>query len=425
MAGRASFTRRAFLGAAATTTAELALHGSPAAAAAVQPAGGAASIVGSTLVVNVRATAAARVRARAWPRSAPTQVLTSGWQATNRSHAANIVVTGASPVHRDWVWQGEVQDALGTSAPIGDIARTVPAWPARGERSAFAFGFGACITHALPAPAMTHSHSWEPKFFAIIGDMDYVDWGSTPQTYELYSKWFTYFLTRNEVAPLVAGHPIMGVQDDHDYGLDGCSAATIKTYAAQAYADVIPGAQYPQATYRQWGLGDVDVWLLDNRRYKDPKGGPYENGQWMSVLRSAQRSWLLNGLAASPARLKIILAPMTFGYYWSKGEQAVVKDWISAHVSGTVIFCTGDRHQTAFVHPAPRIWEFLACPINNPKKTVAYSIPGLVWVEHPGATATSNAVGVMEIDTATASPYVTMRAVTDNGGTLHAETVRI
>ena len=188
---------------------------------------------------------------------------------------------------------------------------------------------------------------------------------------------------------------------------------------------MIPGTQYPDISYRSWGLGDVDCWLLDCRRYKDPKFGPYENGLWMSTIRHVQRQWLLDGLAASQARIKIILSPMSFAYYWSKGEQALVKQWIQTHVSGTVVFCTGDRHQTSFVHPAPRIWELLACPINNPKKTLAYSVPGLVWAEHFGGTATSNAVGIVEVDTATTKPFLTLRAVTDNGVTLHAETIPV
>ena len=145
----------------------------------------------------------------------------------------------------------------------------------------------------------------------------------------------------------------------------------------------------------------------------------------MSTIRHVQRQWLLDGLAASQARIKIILSPMSFAYYWSKGEQALVKQWIQTHVGGTVVFCTGDRHQTSFVHPAPRIWELLACPINNPKKTLAYSVPGLVWAEHFGGTATSNAVGIVEVDTATTKPFLTLRAVTDNGVTLHAETIPV
>jgi phosphodiesterase/alkaline phosphatase D-like protein len=94
------------------------------------------------------------------------------------------------------------------------------------------------------------------------------------------------------VAPLVATCPILGVQDDHDYGLNDCWADTYKHFTAQAFADVIPGAPYPAPTYRRWSIGDLDVWMLDCRRYKDPPAsqGTWENGLWMSVLRSTQRT---------------------------------------------------------------------------------------------------------------------------------------
>ena len=416
-------TRRGLLGAAAVGAG--ALVRVPAAfAAGPHPAGGGASVVGHRIWVNVRASEPARVKARLWPTAHPSQVVETPWYATNRSDAARIPVLAASIVGTDWSWQGVVQDRLGLVPPIAGRVRTLSGWPHRGTPSAFTFAFGSCITHLYPAPVLPHAAAADPKFFAIIGDMDYVDVGPA-QNYALWSKWFRAWMRNQYVKPLVRKTPIMGVQDDHDYGLDGCWADTWKVYTAEAYADVIPGAQYPATSYRRWGLGDVDCWLLDCRRYKDPKHGPYENGLWMSTIRSVQRRWLLDGLAASPARIKIIFSPMSFAYYWSKGEQALVTQWIQDHVSGTVVFCTGDRHQTSFVHPAPRIWELLACPINNPKKTLAYPVPGLVWVEHPDGIATSNAVGLVEVDTATARPSLTLRAVTDNGATLHAETIRV
>ena len=414
-------TRRGLLGAIGAG----ALVRVPAAfAAGPHPAGGGASVVGHRIWVNVRASAPARVKARLWPTAHPSRVVETPWYATNRSDAARIPVLAASIVGTDWSWQGVVQDRLGLVPPIAGRVRTLSGWPHRGTPSAFTFAFGSCITHLYPAPVLPHAAAADPKFFAIIGDMDYVDVGPA-QNYALWSKWFRAWMSNQYVKPLVRKTPIMGVQDDHDYGLDGCWADTWKVYTAEAYADVIPGAQYPATSYRRWGLGDVDCWLLDCRRYKDPKHRPYENGLWMSTIRSVQRRWLLDGLAASPARIKIIFSPMSFAYYWSKGEQALVTQWIQDHVSGTVVFCTGDRHQTSFVHPARRIWELLACPINNPKKTLAYPVPGLVWVEHPDGIATSNAVGLVEVDTATARPSLTLRAVTDNGATLHAETIRV
>lgn len=420
-------SRRRFLGSFGLAAGGALAYAPSALAAVPTPAGGGASVVRDHLQVNVRASAPARVRARAWLHGVPSSELVTPWQLTNASNAAQISLPGAS-LNKAWSWRGEVQDRLGLTVAKADVARRVPGWPAPMTASAFTFGFGSCIIHSRAAPAMTHLPVHDPRFFAIIGDMDYVDRNSN-QGYALYSKWFCNWLTRPEVAPLVATCPILGVQDDHDYGLNDCWADTYKHFTARAFADVIPGAPYPAPTYRRWSIGDLDVWMLDCRRYKDPPAsqGTWENGLWMSVLRSTQRNWLLNGLSASPARVKIVLSPMSFSCNWSAGEQRLVRQWINDHVHGTVIFCSGDRHATAFVHnpDAPRIWELLACPINNPVKHPVPSVKGLLWSENPGGRAISNAVGLVEVDTATAKPHVTLRAITDTGSTLHAITIRV
>jgi hypothetical protein len=356
-------------------------------------------------------------------------VIVTPWYSTNSSNAARIGIPGTSVVNRGWSWQGEVQDPLGLQAPMADIVRQVPSWPPPGQRSAFAFAFGSCFTHAFPAPTITQARGANPQFFAMLGDMGYVDFGGS-QNYARYSSSFVRWMTRTEVAGLLSASPIMAMQDDHDYGLDECWAQTVKGYAAQAFADVVPGTQYPALTYRRWSLGDVDVWLLDCRRYKDPKstqGGVYENGRWMSVLRQTQRTWLLNGLAGSSARVKIVLSPMAFSFDWSGNEQNLVRQWVNEHVTGTVIFCSGDRHATAFVHSpaASQIWELLAGPLNNEVKHPVPNVRGLLWSENPGGRPRSSVVGIVEVDTQTPTPYVNLRAVTGDGRTLHGETVQV
>jgi len=114
---------------------------------------------------------------------------------------------------------------------------------------------------------LPHAAAADPKFFAIIGDMDL----RRPRASSELRALVEVVQSMDEqqyVSPLVHKTPIMGVQDDHDYGLDGCWADTWKVYTAKAYADVIPGAQYPNAAIAA-GARDVDCWLLGLRRYKD------------------------------------------------------------------------------------------------------------------------------------------------------------
>jgi hypothetical protein len=118
---------------------------------------------------------------------------------------------------------------------------------------------------------------------------------------------------------------------------------------------------------------------------------------------------------------------MAFTFDWSGNEQNLVRQWVNEHVTGTVIFCSGDRHATAFVHsPAsPQIWELLAGPLNNEVKHPVPNVRGLLWSENPGGRPRSNAVGIIEVDTQTTTPYVNLRAVTGDGMTLHGETVAV
>jgi alkaline phosphatase D len=214
-----------------------------------------------------------------------------------------------------------------------------------------------------------------------------------------------------------------GVQDDHDYGQDDADGRTVKTYAAQAYADVIPGAQWPGADYRRWSIGDVDFFLTDNRRYRDPPA-PFENGTYRSVLGAQQRDWLLNGMAASTARVKVVFIPMTMAWYWSTGERDAVLQAIAARVQGTVIFCSGDKHAGAFIRHANRVWELLASPLENPVKHKTPAKPGVRYTENGTDKALWDVVGVVDVDTASAHT-VTLRLLRDTGDELHREVISV
>jgi phosphodiesterase/alkaline phosphatase D-like protein len=89
------------------------------------------------------------------------------------------------------------------------------------------------------------------------------------------------------------------MQDDHDYGVDDCWADTVQEFAGRAYADLMPGLGWPEPNYRRWSVGEADFFLLDNRHYKDNPAGLYENGKYMSVIRSTH----LLGRASSGRRM--------------------------------------------------------------------------------------------------------------------------
>jgi hypothetical protein len=91
-------------------------------------------------------------------------------------------------------------------------------------------------------------------------------------------------------------------------------------------------------------------------------------------------------------------------------------------VSGTVVFCSGDKHAGAFVRHTDRVWELLACPLENPTKHKTPMKPGVVYTENGTDRALWDVVGLVDVDTASAQT-VTLRLLRDTGEELHREVV--
>jgi hypothetical protein len=418
--------RRVLRGALLAAASPIALRSSAAfGATGPQPDLGLASVMDG-LVATIGTTGPARVRIRAWPAADPTAVAITGWKLTNAANAATLSVPGAATDGRAWRWQGEVQDPQGTTPMVSTIIRQIPARAVAGP-TAFTFAFGCCMVQSKPIPALRVARSHGPVLFANIGDMGYKDnpiaYPNT-QNYAGYVALFRKLLKHPDFAPLLSETPFYGMQDDHDYGKDGCDRDTVKAYAGQAYADLVPGGSWPAPAYRRWSIGDVDFFLTDNRRDKDPKQGPYQNGAWMTVFGSVQRNWLLNGLASSTARVKFVFIPMTLAWYWSSGERRAVREYINDHVSGTVVFLSGDKHAGAFLRWPNRLWEFLAGPLQNPVKHATPSTWGLLWTENGTGRALHNCVGIVDVDTAE-DHTVSLRLLKEDGVELHREVIPI
>jgi hypothetical protein len=425
--GSGPISRRRVLGGALVAAAAPLVARSSSALAATGPVPDLAlSTVLDGLIATVGATGAARIRIRAWPTSDPAASLTSNWKLTNAARAASVSMAAAASDDRAWSWQGDVQSQDGSSPIVSTAVQRVPA-RARVGPTAFTFAFGCCMTQRGETPALRVARAASPVLFGVIGDQGYKDdpvsYPNT-QNYAGYVDLFRKQLKGSDMAALLQQTPFYGMQDDHDYGLDGCDRNTVKAYAGQAYADLVPGASWPDPAYRRWSIGDVDFFLTDNRRDKDPKRGPYQNGRYMSVLGATQRSWLLNGLAASAARVKFVFIPMTMAWYWSQGERAEVRTFINDHVSGTVIFLSGDKHAGGFAHWPNRVWEFLAAPLKNPVKHATPSTWGVLWTENGTGRALHNCVGIVEVDTAS-TRTVTLRLVREDGVELHREVIGV
>ena len=281
---RRRFLRGSLAVGGAAAAVGVASNASTAAAAGTAPKieSSCATLTEDGLVVSVAATAPASARVEAWPTGKPGAGVMSAWRRTNGAGVALITLPGAARPGEAWSWRGMLRGEAGGPDVRGTVHH-VPARPAPGTPSAFTFAFGACILQKYAIPTLKVAQAARPVFFAMIGDLGYQDdptFHPYAQTYPRYVSLFRRILRRRDMVRLLEATPLYGVQDDHDYGQDDAWGATVKDYAAQAYADVIPGARWPEPNYRRWSVGQVDFFLTDNRRYRDPPDPPFENGTY-------------------------------------------------------------------------------------------------------------------------------------------------
>jgi hypothetical protein len=380
------------------------------------------------LLAAVRTRRRAEVALQAWPTATPNALQQGPWVATNGADVAKMALPTAGTPDKAWSWRALVRDPLAPALPPAtDVPRSVPSRRAPGRPCAFSFAFGCCTLRTL-GPAFASVLIDRPQFLALIGDLGYPDRPSNREITQDYAGYVTHFtsvMNQELMRPITASMPIFAVQDDHDYGTDDADRTTIEPFAAQAFADMMPGATYPGPNYRQWSIGQAAFFLTDNRRWKDPETGPFQNERYMSVLGTRQRTWLLEGLAASTAKVNFVFIPMTMAWYWSRAETQEVQTFITRNVTGTVVFLSGDKHAGAVARYSPRIWEFLASPMSNPTKhSTGPRSPAVIWTENGTGPALYNAYGLVDVDTL-ATQTCTLRLIREDGVEMHRQTVSL
>jgi alkaline phosphatase D len=143
--------------------------------------------------------------------------------------------------------------------------------------------------------------------------------------------------------------------DDHDYGpndadmsygMKGQSLALFKRYWAN------PGFGLPgvPGVFGVARLGDVDLFLLDDRWYRT--NNAMRDGPGKTMLGTAQLDWLRNALVASRARIKLVVngsqlfnrANRFEGWNHYATEQQAFLQWLGDQRIDGVVFASGDRH---------------------------------------------------------------------------------
>ncbi|WP_299826422.1 alkaline phosphatase D family protein [uncultured Pontibacter sp.] len=221
--------------------------------------------------------------------------------------------------------------------------------------------FGSCNREDLPQPLWEPINQNKPQVWVWLGDNIYGD------SYDMNVLRQKYDKVKAEPGyqQLMATSDIIGVWDDHDYGLnDGGKEFTMRKESAQVFWDFIgEPAQSPRRTqegvYSSHTYGpkgkQVKVILLDSRYHRDSLARinrEYQINRTGDILGEEQWRWLEQELKHSKAAINIIgngiqvLPEEQVFEKWANFPAARKRllDMVAASNAKGVILLSGDRH---------------------------------------------------------------------------------
>jgi alkaline phosphatase D len=391
----------------------------------------AATITGGPLVGATDDTTA-----RLWVRAdGPCQVAvryrtgSEAWRATAAVPArpeldftAELLLEGLAP-ETEYAYEITVD-----GAPLGRgpwAFRTLPR-PGQG-RVTIAFGSCVHLGRFPEQPIFGAIAAARPSAFVWLGDDWYYD---NSEVGDATALWARCRAQREcpSLLPMIATTPSFAQWDDHDYGPNDSD----HTFANKALTRTIFRAYFPgtgegeegQGIYGRASLGPVDLFLLDDRTFREPPSTP--NSPTKTLLGERQRRWLIEGLAASRAPLKLVATGSQFlaryhsfeSWQHARDERDLILDAIRDRQVKGVVFVSGDRHLAEVVrYPADRVgyelWDLTSSPLANRtfERGAAVPNPDRVFVH-----ATGNNYGWLEVDAARG--YVRFELRDEEGKTL-------
>lgn len=221
--------------------------------------------------------------------------------------------------------------------------------------------FGSCNRQNRPQPLWKPIISDQPDLWIWMGDNIY---GDSPNMDTLRAK----YELQNQVPDyqaLKAKTPIIGVWDDHDYGInDGGKKFAQKKQSRDIMFDFLGVPENAPELKREGaysshliGTGDnlVKIILLDARYFRDTLeriDRVYQINQNGEVLGEAQWKWLEEELKNSPAKINLIssgvqILPTEHAYEkWANfpKERERLLNLIAKSGAKTPILLSGDRH---------------------------------------------------------------------------------
>ena len=298
----------------------------------------------------------------------------------------------------------------------------------------FRVAFGSCVSVDFDSTQKiwTTIANSNPTAFLWIGDNIYAD---SPDLNVLRKKYRQQRMVKR-LLEFQASVPQLAIWDDHDYGQnDGDRRFSGKKNALKAFreywANLNFGLPNAPGVFFRWSIGKVDFFFLDSRTYRDPNTQLDANNK--TLLGSAQKSWLMNGLKESRAIFKVLVSSTSWTEWkgpfqdsWGsfRSEREEIFNFVRDENISGVFLIAGDSHRPQInVIPWSRLrgydlYELISSPLAQ-RVYKGKLWPGKFHHVRPPNVFRPN-FGLLEFDTRASPPHVKLRLLDSEGKDLWA-----
>ena len=316
--------------------------------------------------VWLQTTGLAAVQLRYWPEGREAEARTSrpvtaSYETGYTAHVTLSLLEEGTAYEYRVLLDGEEH-----ARPYATTFATQPLWQWRGDPPAFTIAFGSCYysndqpddrpgtPYGGPRQIFGALEAADPDLMLWLGDNVYFrepDFGSVAARDQRHAE----AREAPELQPFLARAAHLATWDDHDYGPNNADRSLVHKGTALAlfqryWANPTYGLPGVPGVFTQYGFGDVDVFLLDDRYHRAPNDAPADSAKTM--FGEEQFQWLLDALTFSRAPFKLvanggqILNPFANAEVLSRypfEQQRLYAELAARGIDG-VVFLSGDRH---------------------------------------------------------------------------------
>lgn len=220
--------------------------------------------------------------------------------------------------------------------------------------AAVKFAFGSCTSgRTTDYSSFSTAAGFEPDFYLHAGDWGYANLNSLRHGPDHFQARWARLLRVPEMRPLLDATPLMFWQDDHDYQADNGWAETIAPYTVSAFDDFHAN---PTDEYFDLRWGDVHVWCVDCRLFATDPAAP--DGPAKSRIGAEQKKWLMDGMTASDAPVRVLASGMVFrnkvldddGWHSTYAYERDELLGFFSKLPATTFILSGDSHGHRLIH---------------------------------------------------------------------------